>query len=172
MIRVLAVAIVSAMAMIASGCGVLLYGTTETIPISSEPPGASVTIDGEYAGVTPLTAELKRKSTHEIRIEKTGYAPYETSTVRAGNYGSMLPELVPSLLFPPAMVLAPLEYLTGAAYKIVPDNVSAQLVAETATQPAATAAATQTPPSPAPVASASQDSGSAASDTASPPPAN
>jgi hypothetical protein len=41
--------------------------------ILSFPTDASVYINGEAAGITPMEIALPRKVTHEIRLEKNGY---------------------------------------------------------------------------------------------------
>jgi hypothetical protein len=42
------------------------------------PKGASVTIDGQAYGTTPLTAKLKRANSHVVTIEMAGYQPFDT----------------------------------------------------------------------------------------------
>jgi hypothetical protein len=44
--------------------------------ISSEPTGAEIEVDGEYAGNTPSQLKLKPGS-HAIKITKKGFAPWE-----------------------------------------------------------------------------------------------
>lgn len=48
-------------------------GVPQEVVILSFPTDASVYINGEAAGITPLKTELPRKLTHEIRLEKNGY---------------------------------------------------------------------------------------------------
>jgi len=49
-----------------------------TLALSSEPPGATVTVDGEYSGQTPLQITLAPDRRHEVSLSKLGY---ETHTV-------------------------------------------------------------------------------------------
>ncbi|MGA2206946.1 MAG: PEGA domain-containing protein [Terracidiphilus sp.] len=49
-----------------------------SIQFSSNPAGAEIVIDGNYAGNTPSLVKL-RPGTHSIRITKTGYTPWERS---------------------------------------------------------------------------------------------
>lgn len=49
--------------------------TFQEIPITSNPPGACVFIDGEPAGTTPVKARLARWKPHDVRIELAGYEP-------------------------------------------------------------------------------------------------
>lgn len=132
---------------LATGCGTLVYGTHEKIPVDSDPPGANVILDGESVGTTPLTVKLTRKENHQIRIEKDGYVPYEVLTVPTNNGGPVYMDLVPALVFPPAILLIEGEYLTGSGYKIVPESVSAHLL-DLAQQPAAAPSPTSTSSAP------------------------
>jgi TonB family protein len=51
-----------------------------TVNVQSEPAGATVTVDGETLGVTPLDVTEKGMGRHEVRVELKGYAP-ATQTV-------------------------------------------------------------------------------------------
>jgi len=50
-------------------------GVPQEVVILSFPTEASVYVNGEAAGITPLTIDLPRKVNHEIRLEKRGYNP-------------------------------------------------------------------------------------------------
>lgn len=56
-----------------SGCASFERGVPQEVVILSFPSEASVYINGEAAGITPMEVELPRKVTHEIRLEKEGY---------------------------------------------------------------------------------------------------
>jgi len=45
-----------------------------TLQVNSEPPGASVYVDGTYRGTTPLTLTLP-PGTHTVEVRKEGYQP-------------------------------------------------------------------------------------------------
>jgi len=57
-------------------------GKSQKIPVTSDPQGAKIYVDGEEIGITPLNLELKRKKSHVVRIEKEGYNPLEIGLVR------------------------------------------------------------------------------------------
>ena len=59
----------------AAGCATMANGTTQRIPITSEPSGAQVFVDSRAAGTTPAQVTVSRRGGHEIRIEKAGYGP-------------------------------------------------------------------------------------------------
>ena len=66
---------VLALTLLFSGCASFQQGTPQDVVILSFPTEASVYIDGNAAGITPLTVSLPRKVNHEIRLEKAGFNP-------------------------------------------------------------------------------------------------
>lgn len=58
----------------AAGCATMANGTTQRIPVTSEPAGAQVFVDGRAAGTTPVQVTVSRRSGHEIRVEKSDTA--------------------------------------------------------------------------------------------------
>ncbi len=60
-----------------SGCARIFYGRYQTIPVTSRPPGARVTLDGEAVGTTPVSLRLTRKTNHVVRVEMDGREPLE-----------------------------------------------------------------------------------------------
>ena len=73
-----------------SGCATLFTGSYENVIIRSEPPGADVTIDGSYKGVTPVTAALKRDNDHNISLHRNGFADQTFRLTRSFNGISLL----------------------------------------------------------------------------------
>jgi hypothetical protein len=131
--------ILSASVAATSGCGTLYYGTSEKIPVISEPPGAKVLVDGEPAGQTPVTIKLSRKHNHKIEIQKAGYITYQTTTETTSNDLAPIADVVPAMVFPPAILFLVGDYGTGAAYKIQPDKIDAHLLTAANTSAAAAA---------------------------------
>lgn len=50
----------------------------QTVEISSSPPGASVKVNGDPIGQTPLQIELKTKRSYRVDLEKDGYKQSES----------------------------------------------------------------------------------------------
>lgn len=73
LIRLLLVVIGIAAVSLCTGCATIVKGTTQEVPVSSEPTGARVSVDGTAAGTTPTTVTLSRKANHMVTIEKDGY---------------------------------------------------------------------------------------------------
>jgi hypothetical protein len=56
-----------------AACASFEKGTPQEVVILSFPTEASVYIDGVPVGITPITLDLPRKVSHEIRLEKNGF---------------------------------------------------------------------------------------------------
>lgn len=56
-----------------TACASFEKGTPQGVVILSFPTEASVYIDGVPLGITPITLDLPRKVSHEIRLEKNGF---------------------------------------------------------------------------------------------------
>ncbi|MGJ8637867.1 MAG: PEGA domain-containing protein [Opitutaceae bacterium] len=65
--------IATALVFAISGCATFERGVPQEVVILSFPTEASVYINGEATGITPLVLDLPRKVTHEVRLEKRGY---------------------------------------------------------------------------------------------------
>jgi len=56
-----------------TGCATMIYGTTQSISVTSEPVGAEVWTNGQFLATTPTTLTLRRKSDYDIEIKKEGF---------------------------------------------------------------------------------------------------
>lgn len=104
-----------------SGCATIVHGSRQGVGISSSPVGASVTIDNQAMGKTPIVAELKRKHNHIVKIEMTGYEPFETTIthkVSGWVWGN--------IAFGGLIGLA-VDAITGGLYNLTPEQISAAL---------------------------------------------
>ena len=102
-------------------CGTIMQGTTQEVGISSNPSKASVTINGQDKGVTPVILDLKRKDSHLIRIELDGYEAYETTLTRKVSgwvWGN--------IVFGGLIGLA-VDAVAGGMYKLTPEQITAEL---------------------------------------------
>ena len=65
-----------------SGCATIMAGGPDHVPVSTNPPGATVFVDNMPVGTTPTMVTLNREhSNGVIRIEMAGFAP--VTVVRA-----------------------------------------------------------------------------------------
>lgn len=69
-----AAALAAALAL--SGCATLFSGTRQNVHIASDPPGATILVDGLEQGVTPTTLRLKKPGLDdtEVTLRMAGYA--------------------------------------------------------------------------------------------------
>lgn len=56
-----------------------LVPSTATFEVTSDPPGASVALDGASGGLTPVTLERVASGEHRLRVQLDGHAPFEQS---------------------------------------------------------------------------------------------
>ena len=102
-------------------CASIMHGKSQEVSIASTPSGATVTVDNEALGTTPVVAKLKRKDKHVIAVKMDGYQPFELTTTRSTSgwvWGN--------ILFGGLIGLA-VDLGTGGAYKVNPAQISAQL---------------------------------------------
>jgi hypothetical protein len=92
-----------------------------TVTITSEPPGASVRIDGQEAGATPLTCRVWQglfffAGEYRIAAEMPGYQP-AMRRCREGTFGNVRTAVPPEIHFrlipEPSSALPPASAITG-----------------------------------------------------------
>ena len=103
------------------GCATILNGTSQKIPVSSEPAGAEVTVDSKNVYTTPVKLRLERRRDHALVFTKSGF---DTQTV---NVMHVLSESVcgNTLLFGPLGWV--FDIFAGTQYKLVPDRIDVEL---------------------------------------------
>ena len=103
------------------GCVTILNGTSQKIPVSSEPAGATVTVDSNNVYTTPVKLRLERRRDHTLVFTKDGF---DTQTV---NVMHVLSEVVcgNTLLFGPLGWV--FDMCAGTQYKLVPDKINVEL---------------------------------------------
>ncbi len=102
-------------------CATIMHGSSQEISISSQPTGATVTVDGQPAGTTPIAARLRRKDIHRVTITMDGYQPFEMVTTRKTSgwvWGN--------IVFGGLIGLA-VDAITGGLYDVKPDQIAAQM---------------------------------------------
>ncbi len=119
--KIIATVSLSILACLAGGCASIVKGTTQAIPISSSPSGATVRLDGNHVGQTPTSVEVKRKSDHLLSIEKPGYHPESVAITR--NIGGA----VFGNILAGGLVGWGVDAISGAQYNLTPATVSVTL---------------------------------------------
>ena len=103
------------------GCATILNGTSQKIPVSSEPEGATVTVDSKNAYTTPVKLRLERRRDHVLVFTKYGF---DSRTV---NVMHVLSESVccNTILFGPLGWV--FDIFAGTQYKLVPNKIHVEL---------------------------------------------
>ncbi len=107
--------------LIAASCATIMQGTSQNVGIGSTPTGATVLLDQQPQGKTPVVAHLSRKDNHVMRVELDGYQPFETTFSRHVSgwvWGN--------IVFGGVIGLA-VDAITGGLYKLTPEQVQAEL---------------------------------------------
>ena len=73
--RALALALAGLLA--CQGCMTVTPKLTQDVPVTSNPAGATILVDGKAAGQSPMILTLKKNRKHTVRIEMAGYDPTE-----------------------------------------------------------------------------------------------
>jgi hypothetical protein len=98
-------------------CATIMNGTRQAVSISSNPPGATVIINGIRSGKTPIFRRLPRKDDQFIRLELEGFLPYEELLIKETSgwvWGN--------IIFGGLIGLA-IDMASGGMYKLNPDFV-------------------------------------------------
>ena len=91
--------------------------TNGTLDIQSDPTGANITLDGVFQGTTPKVIQDIMNGVHTLKLEKTGYAPWEEPVIVLPNQTSTV--FAKLSLSPPS---------TGSiAVESVPENATVYL---------------------------------------------
>lgn len=56
-----------------TGCGTILNGSWQEVPVTSEPTGAEIWVGGVQIGQTPMTVFLRRRAEHRVTLRLEGH---------------------------------------------------------------------------------------------------
>ena len=108
-----------------TGCATIVHGGTQDIRVSSQPSGAVVRVQG-MATTTPGVLKLERKGMYTLVFEKEGFNSIEVrlnKTVDGWLFGNILIGGIIGIV---------IDFVSGAAYKLTPAEVSTVLGQKTA----------------------------------------
>lgn len=118
------------------GCGSIINGTTQKVPITTNPTGAVVTATGGDAtanATSPCTLKLKRKHDHMITVELPGYKPQSVQLQ------SVVSGAVAGNILAGGLIGWGIDAASGGDSRLVPEAVNITLEPEQAAQPGPTA---------------------------------
>lgn len=102
-------------------CSTMMNTTSQEIHIKSEPSNAKLTIDGKKFGTTPQTVNIARGDDHVVKIELSGYEPYEIQITRRMSkwvWSNVLNGFIPGFA---------IDYLNGSLYNLYPGTLNITL---------------------------------------------
>ncbi|GAC1587280.1 MAG: hypothetical protein NVS3B5_20880 [Sphingomicrobium sp.] len=103
------------------GCATIIKGSSQSIPVSSDPPAADILLDGKLMGQTPRTLALKRDNNYLITIQKTGFEQQSVPIVKyigGAVWGNVLAG---------GLVGWGVDAASGAQYNLLPPSVFVKL---------------------------------------------
>ena len=114
-----------------TSCASIVHGPTQAIDFTSQPHGATITIDGKEYGQTPKAVELRRKgrlrgeivtkTEYAVKIEMDGFYPYEVKIKR-----EMDGWFLGNIIFG-GLIGIIIDASNGSMYKLTPDQVISQM---------------------------------------------
>lgn len=110
-----------AVAMSLTSCATIVSGSKQTINFNSTPTNATVVVDGQEIGKTPLQTKLERKHDHNVEIKLDGYKTYNVAMKKTFNEW-----YIGNILFGGIIGLV-VDPITGAIYRLTPKEVNAEL---------------------------------------------
>lgn len=104
------------------GCATIIKGSSQSIPVSSDPPAADILLDGKLVGQTPRKLALKRNNNYVITIQKAGFEQQTVPVVKdigGAVWGNVLAG---------GVIGWGVDAASGAQYNLLPASVSVKLV--------------------------------------------
>jgi len=107
-----------------TGCGTILHGPRQLVPVQSTPTGATVSASPADAGPVTTTGslDLERKNSYQLTFTSPGY-----STATANLHPNIGTGTVIADVLLTGLVGVVVDAATGAWYGLVPENVTVTL---------------------------------------------
>ncbi len=99
-----------------------MNGTQDSVFVESQPPGATVRVDGQAVARTPAKIFLARGHPQRVTVEKEGYLAEELAFQRHFDAGWILFDLLLTL-----GIGIPIDVATGAMWNFNPDRAVVRL---------------------------------------------
>ena len=103
------------------GCATVISGTTQTVSIDSNVPGASVAIEGNAVGVTPFSGKIKRQKEAVALVSHDGFVSQHLNLTTSFN-----PMAILSIFWDYSTT----DCLTGACWEYAPNSYYVKLLPE------------------------------------------
>ena len=119
-------AALAAVLLVAPACATIIQGEHQSVPVNSDPSGATVIVDGIEMGETPTTLSLKRGEDHTVVLQRDGYRDV---TLRLDKDFDFVPAVVGNI-FSFGLLGFAVDYVSGAAYDLTPEQITRTLEAQ------------------------------------------
>lgn len=103
-------------------CASIIHGSKQYLPVSSNPTGAQVTVDGQIYYTSPCILELERNKPYIVTVTLEGYQT-EQIKIEKGFSTWFFVGVIPGLIIPGPIY----DLVTGSAYNLTPEAVSVNL---------------------------------------------
>lgn len=110
---------------LSSGCATITRGSTDTLVVESDPPGAEVRLSNGMRGKTPTSFVVPRRGGFVAYIEKPGFEPVEVM-VNSRVAGSGAAGMAGNVVFGGIIGVA-VDSGTGAMYDVTPNPIRVNL---------------------------------------------
>ncbi len=104
-----------------TGCATIVKGTTQEIPVASDPENADVSADGQIMGQTPIDISLTRKRDHLVTISKSGFRP-KTIAITKSTGGAVWGNILLG-----GLIGWGVDASSGAQYNLSPESINVRL---------------------------------------------
>ena len=115
------VAIMVFVAIVTTGCGALMQGTSQTIPVQSSPNSVSMDVAG-VSYMTPTSLELQRKNEYILNFSKEGYDSAQIRVTKHLSGGYLIADVLLT-----GLIGVIVDAATGAWYNLKPEAVTVSL---------------------------------------------
>lgn len=106
---------------LSGGCATILHGSSQELTVTSIPPGARFTVDGEGSHTTPATIKLERKRDHSIVFELEGYQTEQVTVTH------VISGAVAGNILAGGFIGWGVDAMTGAQYRLVPETINVSM---------------------------------------------
>ena len=108
-------------------CATIMNGTHQEIEVASSPLGATVWIDSNRVGVTPLTVNLKRNTEPVVRVELAGYEQAQFKVTKKMSAWVLCNAVIPSVFVPLQLAI---DLISGGVWSLSVDQLYVRLEKE------------------------------------------
>jgi hypothetical protein len=100
-------------------CATIIHGSKQVVPVSSNPTGAQVTVNGQLYYNTPCELTLERDKPAIVTLTLEGYQTEQIKLEKGFSIWFFV-GFVPGLVIPGPVT----DLVTGSAYELTPESVT------------------------------------------------